>query len=365
LKIKKYIKIIQILMENNTEKITDKVADKVADKVVDKKVILSGIQSSGVLTIGHLTGALENWRKLQEDFDSYFMVADLHAITVKQVPSELRSRTLDVIAFFVACGLDPEKNTMFLQSHVPEHAELAWVLNCYTGMGELGRMTQFKDKSARHNENINTGLFSYPVLMASDILLYQANLVPVGDDQRQHLELTRVLAQRFNHLYSETFTIPEAYIPKIGSRIMSLQDPTKKMSKSDENQNSIIFLTDTNDIIIKKIKRSVTDSDNFIKFSEDKQGISNLMTLYQVATGKNIPEIEKEFEGLGYGDFKQAVGEAVAGYIAPIRDKFLEIKKDKENINKILKMGQEKARYKASKTLRKVYKKVGFYSFDK
>lgn len=349
----------------NTEKLNKEVNTQTNTQTQseNKKVILSGIQSSGVLTIGHLTGALENWRKLQDDFDSYFMVADLHAITVKQVPAELRARSLDVVAFFIACGLDPEKNTMFLQSHVPEHAELAWVLNCYTGMGELGRMTQFKDKSERHSENVNAGLFTYPILMASDILIYQANLVPVGEDQKQHLELTRNIAQRFNHLYSDTFAIPEPYIPKVGARIMSLQEPTKKMSKSDENLNSIIFLNDSNDVIIKKIKRSVTDSDNLIKYNPEKHGISNLITLYQVATNKTVAEIEKEFEGSGYGDFKQAVGEALAGYIEPIRDKFIEIRKDKSTLDKVLKLGQDKARYKASKTLRKVYKKVGFYQF--
>jgi len=358
-------------MENNQESLIDNkintTVTNVTTESIDapKKIILSGIQSSGVLTFGHLSGALENWRKLSEEFDSYFMVADLHAITVKQIPAELRSRTIDVVAFFIACGIDPEKTTMFIQSHVPEHAELAWVLNCYTGIGELSRMTQFKDKSEKNKENINAGLFSYPVLMASDILLYQADLVPVGDDQKQHLELTRDLAQRFNFLYSDTFKIPEPYISKVGARIMSLQEPNKKMSKSDENQNATIFLSDTNDVIIKKIKRSVTDSDNLIKFDVNKQGISNLMTLYQVSTGKNIAEIEKEFEGAGYGIFKQAVGEAVADFIAPIRDKFLDIRKDKENLNKILMLGQEKARYKAAKTLRKVYKKVGFYSFDK
>lgn len=329
-----------------------------------KKIILSGIQSSGVLTIGHLTGALENWRKLQEDFDSYFMVADLHAITTKQVPAELRARTLDVVAFFIACGLDPDKNTLFIQSSVPEHAELSWVLNCFSGMGELSRMTQFKEKSEKHNDNINAGLFTYPVLMASDILLYQANLVPVGEDQKQHLELTRNLAQRFNHQYSDTFQIPEPYISKIGARIMSLQDPNKKMSKSDENQNSILFLTDSNDVIIKKLKRSVTDSENSIKYDEKRAGITNLITLYQVATKKTVSEIEKEFETSGYGDFKLAVGEALAAYISPIRDNFLEIRKDKDMLNKVLKLGQEKARYKANKTLKKVYKKVGFYSFD-
>lgn len=351
-------------MENKKESLIDN-NDIQQEINQPKKIILSGIQSSGILTFGHLSGALENWRKLSEEFDSYFMVADLHAITVKQIPAELRSRTIDVVAFFIACGIDPEKTTMFIQSHVPEHAELAWVLNCYTGIGELSRMTQFKDKSEKNKENINSGLFSYPVLMASDILLYQADLVPVGDDQKQHLELTRDLAQRFNFLYSDTFKIPEPYISKVGARIMSLQDPTKKMSKSDENQNATIFLSDTNDVIIKKIKRSVTDSDNLIKFDSNKQGISNLMTLYQVSTGKSIIEIEKQFEGAGYGIFKQTVGEAVADFVAPIRDRFLDIRKDKENLNKILKFGQEKARYKASKTLRKVYKKVGFYSFDK
>jgi len=271
-----------------------------------KKVILSGVTPSGILTIGHLTGALTNWVKLQYEYDCYYMIADLHAITTKQNPADLRKRTLDTEAMFKASGIDPENSTLFIQSHVPEHSQLTWVLNTFTGMGECSRMTQFKDKSKQHSENINVGLFTYPVLMAADILLYQADLVPVGEDQKQHLELTRNLAQRFNHNYSDTYKIPEPYIPEIGARIMSLQEPEKKMSKSDPIQGSTIFLTDTDEQIINKIKRSVTDSGSEVKFDEDsKPGISNLMTLYHIATNASLEEIENEFTGKGYGEFKQ------------------------------------------------------------
>lgn len=327
----------------------------------NKKRILSGITPSGFLTIGHVTGALKNWVEMQQDFDSYFMIADLHAITTKQVPADLRQRSLDTLAFFLSAGIDPEKSTIFLQSHISSHSELAWVLSCFTGMGECQRMTQFKDKSAKNIDNVNVGLFSYPILMACDILLYQADFVPVGEDQKQHLELTRNLAQRFNYNYSDTFTIPEPYIPKIGGRIMSLQEPTVKMSKSDENQNATIFLNDTNEQIIKKIKRAVTDSDANVKYSKDKPGVSNLIELYSIATGKNFKDIEKQFEGVGYGDFKQEVGEKLADYIAPIRDNFNLYRNDKKKMNEILELGREKAGKVALKTLRKVYKKVGFY----
>lgn len=329
-----------------------------------QKVILSGIQPSGVLTIGHLAGALKNWVDLQNDYRCYYMIADLHSITVRQVPSELRQRTYETAALFIAAGINPETSALFVQSHVPEHAELAWVLSTYTGFGELSRMTQFKDKSEKHPENINAGLFTYPVLMAADILLYQADLVPVGDDQKQHLELTRNLAQRFNHHYSETFKVPDPYIAKIGSRIMSLQDPTTKMSKSDPNLNSSIFLSDSNEVIINKIKRSVTDSEATIKYDEaNKPGISNLMTLYHLATGKSFEQIEQEFDGKGYGDFKLAVGHAVANWVAPLRDKYFEILKDKKRLKDILTKGAEQARKVARKTLDKVYKKVGFVRF--
>lgn len=334
------------------------------EETAKQKVILSGIQPSGILTIGHLAGALKNWVELQNEFKCYYMIADLHSITVRQVPAELRQRTYETAALFIAAGINPETSALFVQSHIHEHAELAWVLSTYTGFGELSRMTQFKDKSEKHPDNINAGLFTYPVLMAADILLYQADLVPVGDDQKQHLELTRNLAQRFNHHYSETFKVPEPYIPKIGSRIMSLQEPTTKMSKSDPNLNSSIFLSDSNDVIINKIKRAVTDSDAIVKYDEtNKPGVSNLMTLYHLATGKGFEEIEKEFAGSGYGDFKLAVGKAVAEWIAPLRDRYFEILKDKKRLQDILTSGAEQARKIARKTLDKVYKKVGFVRF--
>lgn len=327
----------------------------------NKKRILSGITPSGFLTIGHITGALKNWVAMQNEFDSYFMVADLHAITARQVPADLRQRSLDTLGFFLAAGIDPEKSTIFMQSHISQHSELAWVLSCFTGMGECSRMTQFKDKSLKHADNVNVGLFSYPILMACDILLYQADLVPVGEDQKQHLELTRNLAQRFNHNYSETFKTPEPYIPKVGGRIMSLQDPNTKMSKSDSNQNATLFLNDSNEEIIKKLKRAVTDSEANVKYDKNRPGIYNLIELYSIATGKDIADIEDSFEGVGYGDFKQEVGEKVAQYIGPIRDRFNDIKQNKARLNEILEYGREKASKEAFKTLRKVYKKVGFY----
>lgn len=328
-----------------------------------RPVILSGVTPSGILTIGHLTGAISNWVKLQETHECFFMIADMHAITVRQNAAELRKRTLDTAAIYLAAGIDPEKSTLFIQSHVPEHAQLTWILNTFTGMGELSRMTQYKDKSAQNSENNNAGLFDYPVLMASDILLYQADLVPVGEDQKQHLELTRNLAQRFNHHYSDTFTTPEPFIPEIGARIMSLQEPEKKMSKSDENQNSVIFITDSDAEIRNKIKRAVTDSDSKVVYSENKRGVSNLMTLYHIATGKSFKEIESEFDGKGYGDFKETVGEAVARYIKPIRTKYEEYIDNKSLLADILTKGADNARKHAFKTLRKVYKKVGFITF--
>jgi tryptophanyl-tRNA synthetase len=327
----------------------------------NQKRILSGVTPSGLLTIGHITGALANWAKLQSEFDSYFMVADLHAITVRQVPADLRKRTLDTLAFFLAAGIDPEKSTLFVQSHVPAHSELAWVLSTFTGMGECQRMTQFKDKSAKNEDNINVGLFSYPILMACDILLYQANCVPVGQDQKQHLELTRNLAQRFNHHYTDTFQAPEPFIPKIGGKIMSLQDPNQKMSKSDPNQNATIFLNDDDDTIKRKIKRAVTDSGTEIKYSEDNPGIANLMELYSIASGDSYSEIETKFDGSGYAEFKEACGEVVSAYVAPIRDKYEDFRSNKKRLEEIMQLGKEKAGRVAFKTLRKVYKKVGFY----
>lgn len=329
-----------------------------------KPVILSGIQPSGILTIGHLAGALRNWVALQDQFKCYYMIANMHAITVRQKAADLRQRTMETAALFLAAGVDPERSVLFIQSQVPEHGQLAWVLNTFTGFGELSRMTQFKDKSERYADNINSGLFTYPVLMAADILLYQADAVPVGDDQKQHLELTRNLAQRFNHYYSDTFKVPEPYIPKIGARIMSLQDPTNKMSKSDENQNACIFLNESNEVIINKIKRAVTDSEAEIRFDADKKpGVANLMTLYHLATNMSFEDIEKYFEGKGYGDFKLEVGKAVADWISPLRERYNEIIKDKKRLENILAHGAEEAHKIAMKTLDKVYKKVGFVRF--
>lgn len=326
-----------------------------------KKTILSGVQPSGTLTIGNYLGALRNWATMQYDYNCYFCVVDLHAITVRQVPAELRQNCLKTLALYLAVGIDPNENALFIQSHVPAHAELSWVLSCYTMYGELSRMTQFKDKSAKHADNINAGLFTYPVLMAADILLYQPDLVPVGSDQKQHIELARDIAVRFNNTYSDTFKIPEPYMPKVGTRIMSLSDPTSKMSKSDLGDGSI-FLLDSKDAVIKKIKRAVTDSGSEVRFAEGKDGINNLMSIYSAFTGKDFEEIEKEFSGKGYGDFKMAVGETVADALADIQSKYNVFISDKEQLNKILIEGSQKASYAAEKTLRKVYRKVGFYS---
>ena len=324
------------------------------------KTILSGVTSSGQFTFGHYAGAIKNWIELQDSYNCYYMIADLHAITnSRPEPADLRRRTLEIAASYIACGIDPEKCVLFVQSHVPAHAELAWVLNCIAGIGECSRMTQFKDKS-KNNENVSVGLFTYPMLMASDILLYQADLVPVGEDQKQHLELTRNLAERFNHSYSDTFVVPEPFIPPLGARIMSLQEPTKKMSKSDANEKNILYIADAPEVIKNKIKRAVTDSGTVIKYDVNSPGIANLMSIYHVATGKSFAEIEKDFEGCGYGDFKIAVGDNLAEFLAPIRDKYLSTISDKKLLSDILKRGAEAARYKANKTLRKVYKKVGF-----
>ena len=284
----------------------------------------------------------------------------MHSITVRQDPAELRKKARNLLTLYIAAGLDPVKNCIYYQSHVSAHAELAWILNCFTYMGELNRMTQYKDKAAKHSQNINAGLFTYPVLMAADILLFQSDIVPVGDDQKQHIELTRDIAQRFNNIYGEVFTIPEPYIKKTGARIMSLQEPTKKMSKSDENPNASIFLLDDTDTIIRKFKRAVTDSDNQIRYSKDKPGISNLIEIYCIASGKSIEETEKEFEGKGYGEFKLAVGEAVADMLKPVQERFAELSKDKAYIDSVIKNNAEKAEYYANKTLRKVQKKIGF-----
>jgi tryptophanyl-tRNA synthetase len=325
------------------------------------KRVFSGVQPSGVLTIGNYLGAIKNWKKFEADeYDSIYCVVDMHAITVRQVPAELRRRTYEILALYIACGLDPEKNTMFVQSHVPAHAELSWILNCYTMFGELSRMTQFKDKSQKNASNVNAGLFDYPVLMASDILLYQTGIVPVGIDQKQHIELARDIAMRFNQVYGDVFTVPEGYREKNGTKIMSLQDPKRKMSKSDENENASVGILDPRDVVMRKFKRAVTDSDTVVKFADGKDGINNLMTIYSCFTGKTMEEIEKEFDGKGYGDFKLAVGETVADGLEPVRNRFNELMADKAYLESIMKNGAEKANYMASKTLSKVYKKVGF-----
>lgn len=325
----------------------------------EKKTLLSAVQPSGTLTLGNYLGAIKNWIKLQDDYNCIFSLADLHTLTVKQVPADLRNNTYSLMALYLACGIDPEKSILFLQSHVSAHAELCWILNTITYPGELTRMTQFKDKSQRHCDNVNMGLMDYPVLMAADILLYGTELVPVGADQKQHLELARDIAIRFNGRYSDTFKVPEPYINKVGAKIMSLQEPTKKMSKSDENINAFISMDDDKDTIIRKFKRAVTDSDNKIIASEDKPGITNLLSIYSAVTGKTIQEAEKEFEGKGYGEFKLAVGETVAETIAPIKEEKDRILKDKAYIDAILANGAEKAERIAYKYISKVYKKVG------
>ena len=327
-----------------------------------KKKLFSAVQPSGAVTIGNYIGAIKNFVTLQDEYDCIYAVADLHAITVRQDPAALRRNTLELMALFIACGIDPNKCILFVQSHVPAHCELTWVLNTIAYPGELSRMTQFKDKSAKHAENVNMGLMDYPVLMASDILLYQAALVPVGADQKQHLELTRDLAIRFNNRYSDTFTVPEGYIPKgNGARIMSLADPSRKMSKSDDNPNAFITMSDDRDTIIRKCKRAVTDSGNEVRFAEDKPGVSNLIAIYTAFTGKTIEETEREFAGKGYGDFKLAVGEAVADVLAPVQAEKARLCKDKGYLNQVMKEGAEAASRIARKTLSKVYRKVGFY----
>ena len=327
-----------------------------------KKIAFSAIQPTSIPTLGNYLGALKHWAELQDDYNAIYCIADAHALTVRQNPTELRKRTLEAYAMIMACGIDPEKSPFFIQSHVPAHAQAAWVLDCYTQFGELSRMTQFKDKSAKHADNINAGLFTYPSLMAADILLYQTDVVPVGEDQKQHVEIARDIAQRFNTINGEVFTIPEPIIQKVGARIMSLQDPTRKMSKSDENPNGSIFLTDTDDQIMKKFKRAVTDSDACVKFGDGKGGVSNLMSILSVITGKTIAEIETEFEGKGYGEFKIAVGEAVVSEIAPVREKFNQLMSDKAYLEECYRKGAEQASRMANKTLRKMYKKIGLLS---
>ena len=326
----------------------------------EQKVCFSGVQPSGNLTIGNYLGAIKNFAEYSEQYKTFYCVVDEHAITVRQNPADLRRRTYETLALYMACGLDPEKNTLYVQSMVHEHAELAWLLNCFTMFGELSRMTQFKDKSAKHADNINAGLFTYPVLMAADILLFQTDVVPVGIDQKQHVELCRDIANRLNQIYPDLLTIPEPIMAKSGKKIMSLAEPTKKMSKSDENTNAVVYILDDKDTIIRKFKRAVTDSGSEIRFAEDKPGVSNLMTIYSCFTGKDYAEIEREFAGLGYGDFKLAVGEATADALAPVQARFKELMADKAGLEAQMKKGAEEASYYARRTLSKIQKKLGF-----
>ena len=331
------------------------------DEKTEKKVMLSGIQPSGDLTLGSYLGAIKNWAERAEEFDCYYFMADMHTLTVRQNPADLRRRTIEQLAQYIACGLDPEKNTLFIQSHVPQHAQLNWVLSCYTMFGELSRMTQFKDKSARNADNINAGLFTYPCLMAADILLYQPHFVPVGEDQKQHVELTRDVAKRFNGVYGDVFRIPEPYIGKVGARVMSLTSPENKMSKSDKDPNGCVYLMEPPEPIARKFKRAVTDSETCVRYDpKAKPGIANLMQIYASATGHSYEEIEREFDGRGYGDFKKAVGEAVVELCRPIREEASRLLADKAYLESVYRAGAEKASYIANKTLRKVYKKVGF-----
>ena len=328
-----------------------------------KKRMLSGIKPSGDLTLGSYLGAIKNWAERADSFDCYYFMADLHAITVRQNPADLRRRTLEQLAQYFACGLDPEKNTLFIQSHVHQHAELGWVLDCYSMFGELSRMTQFKDKSAKNADNINGGLFTYPALMAADILLYQPDYVPVGEDQKQHVELCHTIARRFNGIYGDVFKLPEPFVPKVGARIMSLTNPTAKMSKSENEDTGRILVMDTPETIMRQFKRAITDSDteNCVRFDrENKPGVSNLMAIYSACTGKTYEQIEQEFAGCGYGKFKPAVGEAVVETLRPIREETNRLLKDKAYLENVYRQGAEKASYVAEKTLRKVYKKVGF-----
>ena len=327
----------------------------------EKKTLLSGIQPSGELHLGNYLGAIKNWAELSEQFDCYWFMADLHTITVRQNPADLRRRTLTQIATYIACGLDPEKNTIFVQSHVPAHAELGWVLDCYTMFGELSRMTQFKDKSAKNADNINAGLFTYPCLMAADILLYQPDFVPVGEDQKQHVEICRDVANRFNHLYGDVFKMPEPYIPKTGARVMSLNAPESKMSKS--GPEGCVFLMEKPEDIMRKFKRAVTDSDTerCVRYDpQAKPGVANLMSIYAAITGRSYEAIEAEFDGKGYGAFKPVVGEAVVELLRPIREETQRLLADKAYLESVYRAGAERAARTAERTLRKVYKKVGF-----
>lgn len=327
---------------------------------IPRKRVFSAIQPSGMLTLGNYLGALKNMAGLQDDYDCIYAVADLHAITVRQVPADFRRRILETYAILLAVGIDPKKSILFIQSQVAAHAQLSWVLSCYTQFGELSRMTQFKDKSQKHADNVNAGLFSYPSLMAADILLYQADFVPVGADQKQHLEITRTIAERFNALYSPTFTVPEPLIPKVGARVMSLQDPTRKMSKSDENVNAWIAILDKPDDILRKCKRAVTDSEARVCMGENKPGVNNLIGIYSVITGQTVQQIEAEFEGKGYGEFKTALGEAVISELTPVRERYDDFIKNRDYLESLYREGAENAGKIAQRTLDKTMKKVGF-----
>lgn len=328
-----------------------------------KPIVFSGAQPSGELTIGNYMGALRQWVSMQDDYDCIYCIVDLHAITVRQDPAALRKATLDTLALYLACGIDPQKSTIFVQSHVPEHTQLSWVLNCYTYFGELSRMTQFKDKSARYEENINAGLFDYPVLMAADILLYQTTQVPVGEDQKQHLELSRDVAARFNALYGDVFKVPEPFIPKSGARVMSLLEPTKKMSKSDDNRNNVIGLLEDPKSVVKKIKRAMTDGDEppVVRYDvKNKAGVSNLLDILSGVTGTSIPELEKQFEGQMYGHLKGAVAEAVSGMLSELQERYHRYRNDEAFLEQVMRDGATKARAQAQETLKKVYEAVGF-----
>ncbi len=325
-----------------------------------KKVLFSGMQSTGNLTLGNYLGALKNWVKLSDEYQCFYSVVDMHSITVRQDPAELRKRARSLLTLYISAGLDPKEACIYYQSHVSGHAELAWILSCFTYMGELNRMTQFKDKAAKHADNINAGLFTYPVLMAADILLYQADVVPVGVDQSQHLELARDIAIRFNNIYGEVFTVPEIYLGKVGAKIMSLQDPSKKMSKSDENPNASIYLMDDEDTVMRKCKRAVTDSEGIILYRDEQPGVKNLIDIYCACTDKKPEDVVKEFDGQGYGALKEAVGTVVNDVLRPLHERYAQLEKDKEYLDSIIKENAEKAQYFANKTLRKAQKKVGF-----
>ncbi len=330
---------------------------------MDNKIVYSALKPTGDLQLGNYIGALKNMVKMQEEYNCVYTVADMHSLTVDNLPADLRRRSYDFMALFLSIGLDPEKSVIFVQSHVPAHAELAWILNCYTQFGEARRMTQFKDKSAKNPENVNVGLFAYPTLMAADILLYQADYVPIGKDQKQHLELARTIAERFNNKYSPTFVVPDGIYPKVGAKIQNLLDPTAKMGKTDDNANGVVFLLDDPDTVMRKFKRAVTDSGNEIIVAKEKPGISNLITIYSVFADKTVAEVEKEFEGKSYAEFKEKVGEAVVSKLEPIQKTYHDLMNNKDYLNSVMKNGAEKAAYLANKTLRKVKKKVGLIEY--